>query len=119
MAQAISTLEMAPHARREPFQLLKRLTHMWREPLQLSKRLRARAGSRFKSGKAGAARADGRYTRSGPRRTSIFPAFAPVKSPRNASGAFSIPSTTVSSHFSFPSRIHCPISMKNCGTMSM
>jgi hypothetical protein len=33
---------------------------------------------------------------SGPTRTSIFPTFSPVKSARNASGARSIPSTTVS-----------------------
>jgi hypothetical protein len=41
---------------------------------------------------------------SGPTLTSIFPMFSPRRSPRNAFGAFSIPSTIVSRYWSRPSR---------------
>ena len=43
---------------------------------------------------------------SGPTFTSIFPMFSPRRSPRNAFGAFSIPSTIVSRYWSRPSRTH-------------
>ena len=43
---------------------------------------------------------------SGPTLTSIFPMFSPRSSPRNAFGAFSIPSTIVSRYCSRPSRTH-------------
>jgi hypothetical protein len=41
---------------------------------------------------------------SGPTLTSIFPMFSPRRSPRNAFGAFSIPSTIVSRYWRRPSR---------------
>jgi hypothetical protein len=41
---------------------------------------------------------------SGPTLTSIFPMFCPRRSPRNAFGAFSIPSTIVSRYWRRPSR---------------
>lgn len=57
----------------------------------------------------------GRPHGTGPQsRTSILPRFSPRSMPRNASGAFSMPSTTVSSYRSFPSRSQPVASWTNC-----
>src|SRR5207249_1520105 len=64
-------------------------------------------------GQPGRARAG--YVVSGARRTTILPRLSPEKRPRKALGAFSIPSTTVSSRLMRPALSKPPTSARNSG----
>jgi hypothetical protein len=55
---------------------------------------------------------------SGPTRTTILPILSPLKSPMNAFGAFSTPSTTVSRQRILPSFAHAAMSRWKSASMS-